>query len=171
MSRALLLLVSSLVENWPNRPCITRLSTKQPRAAAAARPPYCAILPVPTITAVGSLPSPIACRSDIERCAASRRNRRRQHAEARPHHSGELKNFFIFFSNSSVSTLTVLSANLFEADLVVGLRGAVDGQLVAVLLDDLAAVPYLVEPESSGGTLKKVTEAGQLIQFAGVSVC
>jgi hypothetical protein len=45
-----------------------------------------------------------------------------------------------------------------QADLVVGLRSAVHVEPVPVLLDDLAAVPNLVEPESSGRSLKKVTK-------------
>lgn len=45
-----------------------------------------------------------------------------------------------------------------QADLVVGLRSAVQIIPEPVLLDDLAAVPNLVEPESSGRSLKKVTK-------------
>lgn len=48
--------------------------------------------------------------------------------------------------------------DLLEADLDVGLRGAVHSQLVAVLLNDLTAVPDLVESERGRGTLEEMTQ-------------
>ncbi len=57
-----------------------------------------------------------------------------------------------------------------EAGLGIRPGAAVHIKAVPELLDDLAAVPYLVEPESSGRTLKKVTKAGEFLQIAGVSV-
>ena len=49
--------------------------------------------------------------------------------------------------------------DLLEAHLDVGLRGAVHSHLVAVLLNDLTAVPDLVESERGRGTLEEMTQS------------
>lgn len=54
--------------------------------------------------------------------------------------------------------------DLAEADLLIGLVGAVESLLVAVLLDHLATVSDLIEAKSGRGPLQKVAEAGQFVQ-------
>ena len=55
--------------------------------------------------------------------------------------------------------------NALKADFFVGLSGAVDIQLVTVLLNYLATVPNFVEAQRCGRAFEKVPEGGQLVQL------